>query len=306
VNVANLDLNLLVSLDALLHQRSVTRAAGQLGLSQPALSASLAKLRRHFGDELLTRVGNEYRLTPLAEQLQLQSRLALQSVHRVFSAQPAFDPASSTREFHVLLSDYGITVLGDTLATLLAETAPGARLRLTPHTPELVGRADQALLAADLMLLPRGFIDDLPSVDLYTDEWVVVVSTDNRAVGEAITVEQLQTLPWVSVYHGQTASTPAARFLRMRGIEPRVQVVTESFLTVPGLVAGSGRISMLQRRLVDLLPLASGVRVLPSPVDVGGLVEAMYWHPVYERDPEHAYLRDLVRQAAELATARVG
>ena len=69
VNLASLDLNLLVSLDALLQQRSVTRAAAQMGLSQPALSASLARLRRHFGDELLTRAGNEYRLTPLAVQL---------------------------------------------------------------------------------------------------------------------------------------------------------------------------------------------------------------------------------------------
>lgn len=306
MNVASLDLNLLVSLDALLGQRSVTRAAQQLGLSQPALSASLAKLRRHFGDELLTRVGNEYRLTPLAEQLQLQARLALQSVHRVFTAQPAFDPASSTREFTLLLSDYGVTVLGDTLAALLSEAAPATRLRLTPHNPDLVDRPEQTLLAADLMLMPRGFVDGLPCADLYRDEWVVVVSGDNDEVGEEVTVEQLRTLPWVAVYHGLTASTPAARYLRMQGIEPRVQVVTETFTTVPALVAGSRRISMLQRRLVELLPLSSGIRVLPSPVDVGSLVEAMYWHPVYQRDPEHTFLRELVAQAAVLATAPVG
>ena len=77
MNLASLDLNLLVSLDALLQERSVTRAAARMGLSQPALSASLARLRRHFGDELLTRVGNEYRLTPLAVQLRDLARLAL-------------------------------------------------------------------------------------------------------------------------------------------------------------------------------------------------------------------------------------
>src|ERR1700733_13882015 len=99
VNFASLDLNLLVSLDALLQQASVTRAANQMGLSQPALSASLARLRRHFDDELLTRVGNEYRLTPMALQLKELARVALSGVERVFTAQPAFDPASSTREF---------------------------------------------------------------------------------------------------------------------------------------------------------------------------------------------------------------
>src|SRR3712207_9356143 len=87
VNLASLDLNLLVSLDALLQERSVTRAATRMGLSQPALSASLARLRRHFGDELLTRVGNEYRLTPLAAQLKELARLALSGVERVFEAQ---------------------------------------------------------------------------------------------------------------------------------------------------------------------------------------------------------------------------
>ena len=92
VNLASLDLNLLVSLDALLQQRSVTRAAAQMGLSQPALSASLARLRRHFGDELLTRVGNEYRLTPLAVQLRDLARLALTGVERVFTAQTGVRP----------------------------------------------------------------------------------------------------------------------------------------------------------------------------------------------------------------------
>ena len=110
MNLASLDLNLLVSLDALLQQRSVTRAASQMGLSQPALSASLGRLRRHFGDELLTRVGNEYRLTPLAVQLRDLARLALTGVERVFTAQPAFDPASSTREFSMPVSYTHLTL----------------------------------------------------------------------------------------------------------------------------------------------------------------------------------------------------
>src|SRR3954452_13314316 len=301
VNLASLDLNLLVSLDALLQERSVTKAAARKGLSQPALSASLARLRRHFGDELLTRVGNEYRLTPLAVQLRELARLALSGIERVFDAQPAFDPASSSREFSLLVSDYIVAVLGDTIAGLFAEEAPNARLRLSANTPTAVDRAEQILLSTDLLVLPHGFVTDLSHRDLYRDEWVCVVSADHPAVQDGLTVEDLETLPWVVTYHGPTAATPASRQMRQRGIEPHVQVITESFLTVPGLVAGSNRVALLQRRLVDLLPLIVGVRALPCPVEVGQLVEAMWWHPVYDDDPEHAYLRDLVLRATELA-----
>jgi DNA-binding transcriptional LysR family regulator len=306
VNLASLDLNLLVSLDALLQERSVTRAAARMGLSQPALSASLARLRRHFGDELLTRVGNEYRLTPLAVQLRELARLALSGIERVFDAQPAFDPASSTREFHLLVSDYIIAVLGDTIAELLAEEAPNARLRLSANSPAAVDRAEQLLLSTDLLVLPHGFVSDLSHRDLYRDEWVCVVSADHPAVEDGLTVEDLESLPWVVTYHGPTAATPASRQMRQRGIEPHVQVITESFLTVPGLVAGSNRVALLQRKLVDLLPLNVGVRALPCPVEVGQLVEAMWWHPVYDDDPEHAYLRDLVLRAADLAIGGTG
>ncbi|MGY1602202.1 LysR family transcriptional regulator [Geodermatophilus sp. SYSU D00815] len=301
MNLASLDLNLLVSLDALLQQRSVTRAAAQMGLSQPALSASLARLRRHFGDDLLTRVGNEYRLTPLAVQLKQLTRIALSGVERVFTAQPEFDPASSTREFTFLVSDYWVAVLGDTVAELLAEEAPNARLRLAANTPSAVDRADQVMLTTDLLVLPHGFVTGLSHRDLYRDEWVCVVAADNPVVDEGLDLEHLETLPWVVTFHGPTAATPAERQMRMRGIEPRVQVITENFLTVPGLVAGSDRIALLQRRLVEQLPLNTGIRALPPPVEVGPLVEAMWWHPVFDDDPEHAYLRDLVSRAARQA-----
>src|SRR3954453_18523733 len=165
VHIASLDLNLLVSLDALLQDRRVTRAAARMGLSQPALSASLARLRRHFDDELLTRVGNEYRLTPLAVQLRELVRMAFSGVERVFDAQPDFDPASSTREFTVLVSDYVVVVLGDRLAAVLGEEAPHTRLRLTPHSPAMVERAEQELLGADVLLLPHGFVSDLSHAD---------------------------------------------------------------------------------------------------------------------------------------------
>ena len=301
MNLAGLDLNLMVSLDALLQERSVTRAASAMGLSQPALSGSLARLRRHFGDELLTRVGNDYRLTPLAVQLKELVRIALSGADRVFTAQPGFDAGSSTREFTVLVSDYAVVILGDVVVRLLSTEAPNTRLRLAAHTPAVVERADQALLTADLLLLPHGFVTDLSHRDLYRDEWVCVVAADNPVAEHGLTVHDLETLPWVVTYHGQTASTPAARQMRMLGIEPRIQVVIENFLGVPALIAGSDRIALLQRRLIDLLPLNIGLRVLPPPFEAAPLIEAMWWHPVYDADPEHLYLRDVFARAAEQA-----
>src|SRR5215472_796790 len=149
--LANLDLNLLVSLDALLAERSVSRAAERLGLSQPSLSASLARLRRHFRDDLLTRVGNHYELTPLAAQLGEQTTSALAAVARVFASEPDFDPATSEREFTVLISDYAIAVLGPPLAALLQQ-APHVRLRLH-QVPTPVVDVAQALRDVDAMVL---------------------------------------------------------------------------------------------------------------------------------------------------------
>jgi DNA-binding transcriptional LysR family regulator len=302
VNLSRLDLNLLVALDALLEQRSVTKAAEKLGLSQPALSASLARLRRHFNDPLLARSGNSYQLTPLAVQLRERVGVALRSVERALSVTPSFDPVSSTREFRLVVSDYGAAVLGPKVAALLSAEAPQARLRFLPNTPSQVdGAAEVLFAAADLFIIPHGFITDLPNEDLYVDTWTCIIWEGNKQVGDRLTEQHLRTLPWVLTYSGPTASTPAARRLRMAGIEPRPQVVTDSFLAVPHLVSGTDRVALLQGRLADTLAPELGLRVHPSPVDVGELLEAMWWHPTFATDPEHAYLRGLVRRASQMS-----
>jgi DNA-binding transcriptional LysR family regulator len=292
--LANLDLNLLLSLRALLVERNVTRAAAALGLSQPAVSAALARLRRHFGDELLVRVGNRYELTPLAIRLVDRAENAVAGIERVFSVTPDFDPAATTREFTLLVSDYATTVIGPALATALARSAPWARLRLSPHRPEDVAGAAERLRGVDGLLVPHGFIDDLPFLDLYEDTWVVLVAAGNERVGERVTLEDLSVLPWITVYHRPTAFTPAAQQLRAHGIEPRAQVVVESFLPIPDLVAGTDRVALLQARLAARLRPGDGVRVLPCPFAATPLVEAMWWHPMYDTDPAHRWLRRLL------------
>jgi DNA-binding transcriptional LysR family regulator len=298
MQLASLDLNLLVALDALLCEASVTRAAARLRLSQPALSASLAKLRRHFDDELLRRVGNSYELTPLAIQLKQRTGFALDAVDRVFASQPVFDPAQDGgREFRVLGSDYAMAVVGQAVSRLFRERAPGLRLRLAPHSTEMIENAAEVLRTVDGILLPHGFLMDVPCTDLYEDAYVCLVAADNPHVGDRLTMSDLAELPWVLTYHGPTAYTPAGRQLQMLGVEPHVQVVVESFLALPYLIAGTDRIALVQARLAPRLVAMGDVRALPCPFDAVPLRQALWWHPINERDPAHRWLRDLLVEA---------
>ncbi|GAA2350863.1 LysR family transcriptional regulator [Saccharopolyspora halophila] len=302
----NLDLNLLLSLDALLEERNVSRAAERVGVSQPSMSAALGKLRRHFGDELLQRSGNRYHLTALAAQLAGRTGAALAGVERVFDAAPDFDPARAEREFTVLTSDYATLVFGRTFSDLVAARAPHVRLRFEQNVPQVVEHIDEALRTVDGIVMPHGFLDDLPSTDLYTDEWVCLVSEDNDRVGDELTLDDLAEMPWVATYRGPNAHTPAIRQLQMIGIEPRVQIVVESFLAIPFLVSGTSRVAVLQAALARRLGPASGVRALPCPWGVVPLREAFWWHPLHEPDPAHAWLREVLREAGREVTEQYG
>src|SRR6516165_9212031 len=252
--LANLDLNLLVSLDALLQERSVSRAALRLGLSQPSLSAALARLRRHFRDDLLDRVGNHYELTPLAALLQ---------------------------------------------------QAPHVRLRLH-QVPIPVVDVAQALRDVDAMVLPHGYLSDLPSQQLFTDQWVCVVAADHPGIGDKLTLTDLEELPMVVAHHEPASYTPAGKQLSMLGVQPRVQLVAETFLALPFLVAAGNGVALIQERLARQLAPAVPIRVLPCPFDVAPLIEALWWHPMYARDPGHTWLRQLFADAAELAHLGTG
>jgi DNA-binding transcriptional LysR family regulator len=305
IKVANLDLNLLVSLDALLQERSVSRAATRLGLSQPALSGSLARLRRHFGDELLARVGNRYELTPLAGQLVDVTSSAMAGVLRVFASAERFDAGTANRAFTVIMSDYATTVLGPALAELLRDEAPGVHLRVQQLATHLVDSAGETLRSADAMVMPPGILADLPHRRLFTDEWVCVVGLDTPVPDEGLTLDQLGRLPMVMTYQTPTAFTPGAKPLEMLGVEVNVQVVTESFLALPFLVAAVRGVGLIQKRLADRLGPAADVRILPCPFEPVPLIEALWWHPMNTRDAGHRWLRDLfVRAGAHLPLSR--
>ncbi|MEU6536840.1 LysR family transcriptional regulator [Streptomyces sp. NPDC047000] len=301
-----LDLNLLLSLDTLLKERNVTRAAQVLSLSQPAVSAALGKLRRHFGDELLHRVGNHFELTPLGEQLLERTDGALDGVQRVFDTVARFDPAATTRAFTVMMSDYVTAAFGAPLAEAVAEQAPGARLRFQNSNTQAIDNATRTLRGIDCMVLPYGFLSDLPSATLFEDTWVCVVWRGNTEIGDRATVDDLRRLPWVVTTDRAAAFTPAARQLRLIGVEPRVQLVVESFLTVPFMVAGTNRVALLQKRAALMTAGTAGLRVFPCPWDTVPLVEALWWHPVNRADPAHCWLRRTMTDVAAALPSPAG
>lgn len=298
--LSRLDLNLLVSLDALLTERSVTRAAERLHLSQPALSASLARLRVHFGDQILARRGNTYELTPFAIRLTEHTTTALEAARRVFESQATWTPTQSTREFSVYGSDYGFATVGKVVAQLAAERAEGVRFRFLLHNPLVVDDAANRLRAVDGMIIPHGFLADLPYQDLWTDEWVALVAEDNATVGETLTMDDLGRLPFVTNYASRTAFTSVSRQIQQLGIEPHVDVVVESFLSMPHFITGTDRIGLIQSAMLPTALRIGGIRAVSLPFAATPLVNALWWHPVHSQDPEHAWMRDLFAEAGRI------
>ncbi|KAA0940356.1 MULTISPECIES: LysR family transcriptional regulator [Streptomyces] len=290
MNLARLDLNLVVALRALLEERNVTRAGQRVGLSQPAMSAALSRLRRHFDDDLLARVGGHYELTALGQVLLDRTSTAYDVLERLFSSQAEFDPAEESREFTLFASDYAVSVFGAELAAVVHEEAPGVRLRFTQTPPTVVDDTATLLSAVDGLLMPHGVISGFPATDLYEDRWVLVVADDHPAVQDRLTRRDLAELPWVT--YQRTYDAPAVRQLGMLGVEPRVEVSVDSFHLLPLLVAGTRRVALLQARLARLLAPIAPVRVVEPPYEAVSLQEALWWHPVHTHDAAHIWLRE--------------
>ncbi|MGH3252899.1 MAG: LysR family transcriptional regulator [Trebonia sp.] len=304
MNLAGLDMNLIVVLHALLTERNVTRAGQRIGLSQPATSAALARLRRHFGDELLARKGAGYELTALGTVLLDRTGVACDMLERVFGSQPHFNPEQEDREFVIIASDYAVTVFGAALAREISVRAP--RVRISFRQPSQVYMDDPAgqLSTVDCLLMPHGIVAGLPAVELFTDRWVCAVSEDNPEVGEHITLSQLATLPWAAYQRAYAASV--TQQLSMLGIEPHVQVLADNFQLLPSLVAGTRRVAMIHELLAVRLGLGpgSGVRLLDCPFDAVPVQEALWWHPVHTHDAGHVWLREMASAVgAKIRTA---
>jgi len=304
--LSRLDLNLLVALDALLSERSVSRAAVRLHLSQPTLSASLARLRTHFADELLARRGNSYDLTPLGVRLAEHVPNVLEGARRVFEIEPDWDPRHSEREFSVYMSDYGMSTVAPIVARISRAIAPDIRFRFVLHNPAIVDDAMERLRTVDGIVMPHGFLTDLPHTDLWRDDWVVVASADHPAARDGLSFEDVVHANWAFTYQTRTAFTSASRQLQQLGLEPRVEVVVESFLALSQFVVGTDRLAMVQRGVARLIERFEGVVLLEPPFEATPLSNALWWHPSYRNDPAHAWMRGVFVHAGELLMREIG
>lgn len=296
VNLLTADLNLLVALDALLTERNVTRAGARIGISQPAMSSALQRLRRQFDDPLLVRVGAAYELTPLSQVLKQDVAQILRLVEKTFQAQPVFDPATTTRSYRVITSDYSMAVLADPLMAMLQREAPSAQVHFEAVSQAAVERGKETLQDADVLLIPQGHLTDLPHIELFQDNWVCV--TGAASSSDALTLEDMRQARWARFLNSETNSTLADRRIYDLQLGERTDVVVGTFLMLPFAVSGTNRLALVQERLARMLAAVANLSVLQLPIALPTLVECAWWHPSKTEDPGHQWFRDLIVRAA--------
>jgi LysR family transcriptional regulator, nod-box dependent transcriptional activator len=294
------DLNLLVALDALLSERSVTRAARRVGLSQPGMSNALARLRRLFDDPLLVRRGAALVPTTRAEALIGPVHDALELIRGALQTPSSFDPASERRAFRLSCSDYSVLMLVGPLVRALAKEAPQVSVEVRPR----LANAGRALAngEVDLVVEPAEIMGDadLESLRLWEDRWMCCIWAGNTKVGRRMTTRKYLALDHL-VYSMGAAGQPVAlpdRHLARLGIERRIEVSVESFLLAPFLLQGTDLVTLIPRRAEAFLRRTGDIRVIEPPVELPVLVEMLWWHPRANADPAHAWLRERIARIA--------
>jgi DNA-binding transcriptional LysR family regulator len=302
-SLANIDLNLLVILRELLREQNVTRAAQRVGITQPAASAALARLRRHFGDDLLERTRTGFVLSALGEQLAAEIEPVYLSLERFFSPEPEFEPADSDREFTILTTDYVLAAFGERMSRALHAAAPNARLSIKVAKGALPTDLPETLRAIDgIISAPKAEfkVNDLAGQELFRDHWVCVVADDNT-VGDNVTLGDLERMPWVIPNHPDgeyPASSPLAPVLAQLTRRPHVAVRVDSYQATPYFVAGTDRVAVMQHRLATEFATRPDLRILDCPGVPVPIVEYFWWHRKNTDEPTHAWLRALLDRAA--------
>jgi DNA-binding transcriptional LysR family regulator len=305
VNLGRIDLNLLVHLDALLNERSVTRAASRVGIGQSAMSHNLARLRELFGDELLTRGADGMRLTPRAVTLVEPVRTMLAQVETLVSREKAFDPATAVRTFRFGLSDSMEVLIMPALLSRMREVAPGIHLRLTDFdASRLLDEldADELDLAIGYDLMLHGQVHHKRR-KLFTETWLCIFNAEKTGVTPPISLDDYLRLPHVvtSLRPGRGARGIVDGALDKLGLHRSIALTTPRFLTAPSLVARAPVIVTMQARLARRFAAEFGLSLSPPPVELGEITISLLWHASYDHDPAHTWLRELVTElAAEL------
>ncbi|MEP6721635.1 MAG: LysR family transcriptional regulator, partial [Variovorax sp.] len=265
-----------MALDALLAERSISRAAERLHMSQSAMSNALARLRANLDDDLLVQVGRRMECTPRAETLKEAVRDVLVRVDSAILAQPQFDPARSDRTFRLIVSDYTMVVLMPHLLARARQQARNVRFEMLPvvDTPQRELERGEA----DLLVLPRNYCSpDHPVEALFQEEFFCVVwSGSSFGRAKKLTLEQYVTAGHVAMQpQGMDKSTLEDWFLQRYGTAQRIEVTAFGFVPVPHLVVGTDRVATVHARLARIAQQSLPLTLLPPPLPLARIEQAV-------------------------------
>lgn len=299
------DLNLLPVFLALMEERNVTRAAERLGITQPALSNALVRLRGMLQDPLFIRERYGMQPTQKAEALAPGIAAAVASLDELILGQQGFDPTKAERLITIAPNSYVEFVLVPAIVARLMERAPGIRLRLTPYGTDLAETG--VISGATAMVLGRIVDppDNLVVQHLMDESLACVVRADHPQVNKRMSRKQYEQLKHVNVLPPGRLRAGLFQALERQGLRREVAVSVTHFLAIPEMVAVTDYCATLPSLICRHLASDPRLKVLSAPVDLGTFPVEMAWHVRYRHDPAHQWLRALISEVArEAVTAR--
>lgn len=287
-NIKTFDLNLLRVLEALLDTRSVSRAADKLGVTQPAVSGMLARLRDALGDPLFIRTQRGVLPTPRAESLSGQVRKILGEVEQVLQVE-RFDPTQASLTLQIAATDYAQRAVLLPFLGLLREKAPGIRLAVRPVAPDFARQLAEGVL--DLALVtPEMTPDTLRARKLFDECYVVIARADHPCRDRLNDLDVFCALDHAIMSHDGSAFTgPTDVALRQRGKRRNVVVSVPNFTILVDLIRRSELIALVPSRLVLEEP---NILTAPPPLEVAGFRKILAWHERLQEDPSQKWVRD--------------
>lgn len=298
VNLASIDLNLLVALDALLTERHVTRAAKVVGLTQPAMSNALSRLRTLLGDPLFVRTADGMQPTPRAEGLAIPLAEALRQIRDSILRPTTFDPKTASVTFNIATADFELLVLVPALTERLAATAPGVRLHCT--TPRGRLPIDDLMQGKiDLMIGIRQ--EDHPGLfkaRLFDERYLCALRGDHPDAAKKLTLARYAALDHmlISPYGGMTGTVDGA--LAAAGLSRNVKLAVPHFAMAPFVLLRTPYVLTLPERAARLFAANLPIRLVPPPLELQGFTEYLFWHERTQNDPAHKWLRGVIKDVA--------
>jgi DNA-binding transcriptional LysR family regulator len=296
-SLREIDTNLLVALDALLIDQSVTRAARRLHVTQSAMSQTLSRLRDLFDDPLLVRRGNRMELTPLAAELADPLARTLRELERLLQKRHGFDPSRDRRTFVVSTTDYLGIVLFSTVVTEAARIAPGVDFELRAFDMrgfvEALERSEIDLAVS--VFSPTPEIDSAP---LFREEFRVLARRGHPFVSSRRRITDFVAYPHVLMVTGGSRPAVVDDALRARGHARRVAARVPTFTMGATLVAASDMLMTVPRRMAERLAAAFELEAIPLPFALEDFAVSHAWNPRTRNEPSHVWLRERVRLAA--------